>query len=126
MCKPIDQSKYCLFCSFTGKIHFILRGLPESNEINSHYVFMAGRQKLYKTSKSYSVKLEGYLDYDMKWNKEPDYWYIEAPTNMKIASLRGYGSSPFGKKEWNMSINGGSSSTILKLSIVSNLLCALF
>ena len=118
MCKPIDQSKYCFFCSFPGMTHFIVRGLPESNEINSHFAFVAEAQKAY-IHRSYLVKLEGYLDYDIKWNKGPNYWFIETPTGKKVAELSDYGSSPFGKKEWNISNTRGGNSTILKLSMVS-------
>ena len=120
MCNPTDESKYCFFCSFTGLVHFILRGLPKSCAINDHYVFIPQKQNKY-TNRSYSLKLDGYLDYDIKWNRNSKFWHIETPSNNEIAVLNDYNGSPFGKKMWNMSSNCGGS-TLLKLSMVRKIL----
>ena len=102
-CTPTDVSKYCLFCSFPKNINFYLRGIDSSQNVNSHYIFLPQLQK------PNTIKLEGYYNWDVKWNMSAGMWYIEDPADEKKFTFEGNNNDqnfPFGKRNWKTPKNG--------------------
>ena len=95
------ERKYCSFCSFDNEIHFTLRGLKESSDVDSKYIFLPRLQK--RESFVFMGHLDHYIIFYMLENNM-EIWDVKTNRISGYHNGSNFGDEnpSIGAKKWKM------------------------